>query len=131
MSLQGESMAYVLDLSEVDRSRIGEVGGKAANLGALTVIPGVRVPPGACVTTAAYRRVLAGSAELGDRIARLGDLAPDDRAAITTASAAVREAIVRLPVPGDVAAAIGALAVGDGRVAVRSSATAEDLPTAS
>ncbi|GAA4839433.1 phosphoenolpyruvate synthase [Actinomycetospora corticicola] len=124
-------MTYVLDLHEIDRSRIGEVGGKAANLGALTRIPGVRIPPGSAVTTAAFRRVLAGSPALGDRIARLGDLAPDDRAAIATASTAIREGIVRLPVPDDVAAAIAALASGDGRVAVRSSATAEDLPTAS
>ncbi|MCD2187408.1 phosphoenolpyruvate synthase [Actinomycetospora soli] len=124
-------MSYVLDLHEIDRSRAGEVGGKAVNLGELTRIPGVRVPPGSCVTTAAFRRVLAGSPHLAERIARLGDLAPDDRGAVAAASAAIREEIVRLPVPDDVATAIAALATRDGRVAVRSSATAEDLPTAS
>ncbi|WP_433798490.1 phosphoenolpyruvate synthase [Actinomycetospora sp. CA-084318] len=124
-------MTYVLDLREIDRSRTGEVGGKAVNLGELTRVPGVRVPPGSCVTTTAFRRVLAGSPDLADRIAALGDLAPDDREQIATACAAIRDAIVRLPVPDDVATALGTLATGDGRVAVRSSATAEDLPTAS
>jgi phosphoenolpyruvate synthase/pyruvate phosphate dikinase len=90
---------YVLDLRELDRSKLAVVGGKGANLGELSRIEGIRVPPGFCVTTHAFQR------------------------AVDTGT-----------MPDDVADAItGALArFGEhAAYAVRSSATAEDSPTAS
>ena len=128
------SEQYVLDLHEVDETRAGVVGGKGANLGALTRIDGVRVPAGFCVTTDAFLRVMADVPAIGDRLDRLSRVDPGDRAAIATLSADIRRAIEGVAVPGDLAAAVTA-AVGrlgeHDAYAVRSSATAEDLPTAS
>jgi pyruvate,water dikinase len=125
---------YVLDFQEIDRTRAAVVGGKGAALGELSRIEGVCVPPGFCVTTDAFRRVMAQASSLDDRLGRLSRLKPDDREAIRTLSAEVRRAVEEIAMPDDLAAAItGSLArLGEhGAYAVRSSATAEDLPTAS
>ncbi|GAB1640543.1 rifamycin-inactivating phosphotransferase [Krasilnikovia sp. MM14-A1259] len=125
---------YVRDLHEVDEAQVAVVGGKAAHLGGLSRIDGVRVPAGFCVTTAAFRRIMADARSIGDRLAELSRLDPDDRAAIRTLSAEIRRTIEGTPVPGDLAAAItGVLArLGEHTAcAVRSSATAEDMPAAS
>jgi phosphoenolpyruvate synthase/pyruvate phosphate dikinase len=124
--------AFVLDLREIERFRFAEVGGKAVNLGELSRIAGVAVPPGFCVTTHAFRRAVDGAPALDAALRRLGGLAPDDRAGIATLSAALREVVAGIPVPDDVAAVVtDALARDDTAYAVRSSATAEDLATAS
>ncbi|MBV9109329.1 MAG: phosphoenolpyruvate synthase, partial [Gemmatimonadetes bacterium] len=125
---------YVLDFQEIDRAQIEAAGGKGAHLGELSRIEGIRVPPGFCVTTDAFRRIMADAPSLGERLDRLSRLEADDREAIRTLSAEIREHIEAIAIPGDVAAAItGALArLGeDAACAVRSSATAEDLPGAS
>ncbi len=125
---------YVLDLQDVDERQIAAVGGKAAHLGGLSRIEGIRVPAGFCVTTAAFRRIMAEAPSIGDRLDRLSRLNPDDQEAIRTLSAEVRRTIGGIAIPGDLAAAITrALARlgGQAACAVRSSATAEDLPTAS
>ncbi|MFC7381957.1 rifamycin-inactivating phosphotransferase [Sphaerisporangium rhizosphaerae] len=125
---------YVVDLREVDETQVAVVGGKAAHLGALSRIEGIRVPAGFCVTTAAFRRIMAEAPSMDDRLDRLSRLKPDDREAIRTLSAEIRRIIEGTAVPGDLAAAItGALARPGERAAyaVRSSATAEDMPTAS
>ena len=46
---------YVVDFREIDRTQLGVVGGKAASLAELSRIEGIRVPPGFCVTTDAFR----------------------------------------------------------------------------
>jgi rifampicin phosphotransferase len=123
---------YVLGLHEVDESRVAVVGGKGAQLGGLGRIEGVRVPAGFCVTTEAFRRVVAPA--IDDQLDRLSRVDGDDREAIRTLSAELRRTVEGTPVPDDLAAAITrALAPFGGRAAfaVRSSATAEDLPTAS
>ncbi|MFG2050722.1 rifamycin-inactivating phosphotransferase [Micromonospora sp. NPDC048935] len=125
---------YVLDLREVDQTSVALVGGKAANLGGLSRIDGIRVPAGFCVTTAAFRRILADAPAIDDPLDRLSRLSPDDREAIGALSAEVRRSIEGTSIPGDLAAAITRpLAVLGERspYAVRSSATAEDMPTAS
>jgi len=125
---------YVSGLSEVDGTRAALVGGKGAHLGELSRIEGVRVPVGFCVTTDAFRRILAEAPSVGDRLDRLSRLDPDDREAIRALSAEIRQAVEGVGIPDDVAAAItDALArLGEqAAYAVRSSATAEDLPTAS
>ncbi|MGW6209742.1 rifamycin-inactivating phosphotransferase [Streptomyces sp. NPDC055089] len=125
---------YVWDLREADETQVAVVGGKGAHLGGLSQIEGVRVPPGFCVTTDAFRRVMAEVPSIGDRLDRLSRLNPDDRETIRTLSAQIRRTIEGIAIPGDLAAAItGQLArLGDrAACAVRSSATAEDLPTAS
>ncbi|WP_432179842.1 rifamycin-inactivating phosphotransferase [Streptomyces sp. NBC_00063] len=125
---------YVLELQDVDGTQVAVVGGKGAHLGGLSRIEGVRVPSGFCVTTDAFRRIIAEVPSIDDRLDRLSRLNPDDREAIRTLSAEIRRTIEEIAIPGDLAAAITrALALhGDqAAYAVRSSATAEDLPTAS
>ncbi|MGC9671371.1 rifamycin-inactivating phosphotransferase [Planosporangium sp. 12N6] len=124
---------YVLDLREVDQTQVGVVGGKAAHLGGLSRIDGIRVPAGFCVTTDAFRRIVA-EAPSGDRLDQLSRLNPDDREMIRTLSAEIRRTIEGIAIPGDLAAAITRALTQLGEhaaYAVRSSATAEDLPTAS
>ena len=125
---------YVLDVQEIDETRIAIVGGKGAHLGELSRIAGVRVPAGFCVTTDAFRRIVAHERSIDDRIDRLARVKPDDREAIRALSAEIRRVIEGIDIPDDLAADITrALATLGDHVAcaVRSSATAEDLPTAS
>ncbi|MEV7377670.1 rifamycin-inactivating phosphotransferase [Streptomyces lydicus] len=125
---------YVLDLQEIDETQVAVVGGKGAHLGGLSRIEGIRVPAGFCVTTDAFRRIMAEAPSIDDRLDQLSRSDPDDREAIRTLSAQIRRTIEEVAIPGDVAAAITrALAqLGEqAAYAVRSSATAEDLPTAS
>jgi rifampicin phosphotransferase len=124
----------VLGLDEVDEKQVAAVGGKGAHLGELWRIDGIRVPAGFCVTTDAFRRTMAEAPSIDDRLDQLSRLDPDDREAIRTLSAEIRRTVEETVIPDDLAAAITrALArLGEhAAYAVRSSATAEDLPTAS
>jgi rifampicin phosphotransferase len=126
--------SYVLGLREIDQTQVEVVGGKAAHLGELSRIDGIRVPAGFCVTTHAFRRIMEDAPSIDDRLDRLSRLSPDDREAIRTLSAEIRRTLEGIVIPGDLAAAITrALApLGEhAACAVRSSATAEDLPAAS
>ncbi|MFF3444406.1 rifamycin-inactivating phosphotransferase [Streptosporangium sp. NPDC002721] len=137
-------LGYVLGFEEIDSTNIADVGGKGVHLGELSRIDGVRVPDGFCVTTEAFRRIVAGAPSIDARLDLLSRVEPDDREAIRTLSAEVRRAIEEVAVPDDLVAAIGESLArlgerglgerGPGErdsYAVRSSATAEDLPTAS
>ncbi|MBV8998783.1 MAG: phosphoenolpyruvate synthase, partial [Solirubrobacterales bacterium] len=123
-----------MDFQEIDRTHVGVVGGKGAVLGELLRIEGIRVPAGFCVTTDAFQRIVAGARAIDDRLARLSRLEPEDGEAIHALSAEIRRSIEAIAIPEDVALAITrALArLGEpAACAVRSSATAEDLPSAS
>ncbi|WP_406291839.1 rifamycin-inactivating phosphotransferase [Streptomyces sp. NBC_00624] len=125
---------YVWDLQEVDETQVAVVGGKGAHLGGLSRIEGIRVPAGFCVTTDAFRRIMAEALSIDDRLDQLSRLDPDDREAVRTLSAEIRRTIEGIAIPGDLAAAITRAVTQLGEqaaYAVRSSATAEDLPTAS
>jgi phosphoenolpyruvate synthase/pyruvate phosphate dikinase len=125
---------HVLPFQRIDSTLVASVGGKAAHLAELARIDGVRVPPGFCITTSAFRRVLALAPAIEERLERLSHLSPDDRGTIAALSAEMRRAIEGLPIPDDLSAAIGRelAALGEhSACAVRSSATAEDSPTAS
>jgi pyruvate,water dikinase len=125
----------VLPLDDVAAAQIALVGGKGAQLGELTRIEGVRVPPGFCVTTAAFRRVMAAAGSIDRLLDELSLLSVDEREAIGSVSAKIGLTIEETGVPDDVAAAIvdalGRDGPHDRGYAVRSSATAEDLPEAS
>src|SRR4051794_27744785 len=126
--------SYVLQLGEIDQMQIAVVGGKGAQLGALSRIDGIRVPAGFCVTTDAYRRILAEEPAIDEQLDRLSGLHPEDREAIRVRSAEIRSVLEAIAVPDDVEVAIPEAVAGLGDAvacAVRSSATAEDLPTAS
>ena len=125
---------YVLDFQEIDPTQVGVVGGKGAHLGALSRIEGLRVPAGYCVTTDAFQRIMAEAPSIDDRLDRLSCLKPDDREAIGVLSAEIRRTLAEIAIPDDLAAAITRPLARLGEhaaYAVRSSATAEDLPTAS
>ncbi len=122
---------YVVGLEEVDKTQVALVGGKGAQLGELSRIEGVRVPAGFCVTTDAFRRIMSEAPSIDDRLSRLS---PDDREAIRTLSAESRRILEGIAIPDDLAAAITRAVARLGEqaaYAVRSSATAEDLPAAS
>src|SRR5262245_14056120 len=125
---------YVLGCQEIDQTPVAVVGGKGAHLGELSRIEGIRVPPGFCVTTDAFRRIMAEAPSIDERLDRLSRLNPDDREAIRALSVEIRRTVEGIAIPEDLAAAITrALArLGEhGAYAVRSSATAEDLPATS
>jgi rifampicin phosphotransferase len=120
--------AYVraLDAAEPD---LAEVGGKAASLIRL-VRAGIPVPEGFVIDTDAYRRFVLGSGLQNAIVRRLYALPLDDAAEVQSASVDIRRWFDAEPVPSAVAQQVkqAYAALGRGRVAVRSSATAEDLP---
>ncbi|WKZ11384.1 MAG: phosphoenolpyruvate synthase [Gammaproteobacteria bacterium] len=132
---------YVLPLGQLGMGDVDVVGGKNASLGEmlgkLTQL-GVRVPDGFATTAQAYRDFLQQDA-LGTRIAAaLRDLDVDDIGRLAATGRQIREWIIATPLPqrllGEIAAAWDTMARASGpelAVAVRSSATAEDLPDAS
>jgi rifampicin phosphotransferase len=125
---------YVLGLQEIGKTQVALVGGKGAQLGELSRIEGIRVPAGFCVTTDAFRRIMTTAPRIDDRLDRLSRLEPDDWQAIRTLSAEIRRDLEGIAIPDDLAAAITRSITrlgGHAACAVRSSATAEDLPTAS
>ncbi|MFF9896575.1 rifamycin-inactivating phosphotransferase [Streptomyces longispororuber] len=125
---------YVVDLGEVAGAHVAVVGGKAAHLGELSRIEGIRVPAGFCVTTDAFRQAVAQVPSLDEQLDELTRVDPDDREAIRTLSARLRRAVEKTAVPDGVVEAVTRALTRFGEhaaYAVRSSATAEDLPTAS
>jgi len=124
----------ILPFTAIDRDALAVAGGKAANLGEL-VRAGFPVPAGFCVTTAAYDLV-AVDAGLEPTLAALAETQPEDTARLAGLAREARSYLLDASVPGvlrqAIAEAYGELADGAPvPVAVRSSATAEDLPQAS
>ncbi len=125
---------YVLGFREIDRSQISVAGGKGAHLGELSRIDGILVPDGFCVTTDAFRWIMTESPSIDDQLDRLACLSLDDGKAIQALSAEIRTTIEGITIPDELAAAITSAVARIGEqdgYAVRSSATAEDLPRAS
>ncbi|WP_370873112.1 PEP/pyruvate-binding domain-containing protein [Arthrobacter bambusae] len=148
----GEASRFVVELRRIRASMLPEVGGKAANLGEL-IWAGLPVPPGFCLTTEAYRRALQTDASHGsagesldfpgrgpdfaafpDILRALDAVAPEHLEALAALAARARAAVLDAGIPADVEDAVRSAysALGfESAVAVRSSATAEDLPFAS
>ncbi|MFO7927138.1 phosphoenolpyruvate synthase [Natronomonas sp.] len=123
----------VLWLDEIRSGDIGSVGGKGASLGEMTAA-GLPVPPGFVVTAGTYRAFIEETGideELFDAVG----IDSDDSEALSAAEAKAKELVLETEIPEDVRedilAAYDDLDDGKAFVAVRSSATAEDLPTAS
>src|SRR5580698_7045324 len=95
---------YVLGFQEIDQTQVAVVGGKGAQLGELSRIEGINVPPGFCVTTDAFRRIIEEASSIGELLDRLSRLAPEDREAVRTLSADVRRVIEAIAVPDELAA---------------------------
>ena len=131
-------MDLILDFRKLNKSSLPLVGGKNASLGEM-INADIRVPPGFAVTTNSYS-VFMEKAGINDTIfSLLADLDPDDIDALNQVAAKVQDMIKTADIPGDVQNAITEgyaelckdCSVDGLPVAVRSSATAEDLPTAS
>jgi pyruvate,water dikinase len=133
--------ALVLDLAEVGQRDVGRVGGKNASLGEMIRAlsqAGVRVPPGFATTAAAYRAHL-DTHDLRPRIEAALARYHASAATLQETGAAIRRMLLDTDFTPELAEAIRAayrklgesLGTPDPAVAVRSSATAEDLPTAS
>ena len=131
--------AYVIPFEQLAMRDLETVGGKNASLGEMIgslAGLGVQVPGGFATTAHAYREFLAQGG-LDARIrSELGMLDVDDVARLAATGARIRQWILATPFPPALAAAVSAQlqrisAGGDLAVAVRSSATAEDLPEAS
>jgi pyruvate,water dikinase len=131
-------MNYTLDFAEVNKASLPMVGGKNASLGEM-LRAGIRVPPGFAVTTDSY---LSFITEVGikDKVFRILTKAnPDDVTSLDSVSAEVQKLINEALIPTNIEKAIreGYYSLCDKcgverlPVAIRSSATAEDLPTAS
>ncbi|HET7738843.1 MAG TPA: PEP/pyruvate-binding domain-containing protein, partial [Tepidiformaceae bacterium] len=129
MSVRTRSVVW---FEEVGRSDVALVGGKGANLGELTNA-GIPVPPGFIVTADAYFRFIrqAGLEPLIKK--ELFGLDVHDSRVLSDRAGRIRQRIIEAPMPRHIADEIVEAyhRLGSGAVAVRSSATAEDLPEAS
>jgi len=131
-------MDYILDFEELNKNSLQMVGGKNASLGEM-IRTGIHVPPGFAVTTDSYLRFITDTGIKDAIFQALSGLSVDDVEALNNASAKVQNLINNAPMPGNVREAIEEgytqlctkCVVETVPVAVRSSATAEDLPTAS
>ncbi|MEK4403971.1 phosphoenolpyruvate synthase [Sporosarcina sp. FSL K6-6792] len=125
---------YVLELREIDKMSQMVVGGKGMNLGECSRIEGTLVPEGFCVTTEAYKRVIGENEELQQLLDQLAVQKVDERKRISEISRKIRELIEGIEIEKGIEQDIDQCLLTFGlehAYAVRSSATAEDLPFAS
>ncbi|HDX9506781.1 TPA: phosphoenolpyruvate synthase [Bacillus thuringiensis] len=126
--------SFVLDFQEIEKTQLFLVGGKGLNLGELSNIQGIQVPEGFCVTTVGYEKAVEQNEELQTLLQQLTKLKMEERAQIGEISKQIRETIMAVEIPVDVVEAVAHYLSRFGNehaYAVRSSATAEDLPYAS
>lgn len=127
--------SFIKLFKDTSKADIEDVGGKGANLGEMTQI-GLPVPPGFTVTSSAFKHFLKKTQLEKEIKKELKDLDRDDSVRLTKTADKIKEAITQAKMPSDIASEIKdayrKLSKGtDAFVAVRSSATAEDLPGAS
>ncbi len=122
----------ILWFNEVSKDDVGIVGGKGANLGEMTQA-NIPVPPGFIVTASAYNDFLINSGIINEINEILKPLNANDSKQLRNIAEAIKKVILQAPMPEDLAHEIkdAYRKMGRGYVAVRSSATAEDLPEAS
>ncbi|KJD40560.1 phosphoenolpyruvate synthase [Paenibacillus polymyxa] len=126
--------SLVLDFQEMDNTQLLLVGGKGLHLGALAKMEGMQVPEGFCVTTVGYQKALEQNEMVHALLDQLTTLKVEDREQIDEVSKKIRQAIMEVAIPSDVVKAVAHYLSQFGNeyaYAVRSSATAEDLPHAS
>ncbi|MCD6297055.1 MAG: phenylphosphate synthase subunit beta [Deltaproteobacteria bacterium] len=129
---------YILWFEECNKNALPLVGGKNANLGEM-VNAGIQVPPGFAVTSNAFQQYMDKEGLWAQVMDALSDASVDDIKAVSKAGSTIRQAILSTPIPdeiqGEIITAYASLCekcdVADLPVAVRSSATAEDLDDAS
>ncbi|TDK62934.1 phosphoenolpyruvate synthase [Bacillus salipaludis] len=126
--------SLVLGFQQIEKTQLLLVGGKGLNLGELSNIQGLQVPEGFCVTTVGFQKAIEQNETYHALLNRLTMLKADDRDQIGEISKNIRQILMEVEIPSDVACAVTDYLsrYGDEHAyAVRSSATAEDLPHAS
>ncbi|MDR3540212.1 MAG: phosphoenolpyruvate synthase [Desulfosporosinus sp.] len=126
--------SFVLGFQDIDKTKLMVVGGKGANLGELSKIEGIRVPDGFCISTEAFKRIIGETTSINELLDQLSLLKVEDRDKIGELSGEIRRVIEGIAIPQDINEEITCLLSrfdDKNAYAVRSSATAEDLPTAS
>ncbi|MBZ5518887.1 phosphoenolpyruvate synthase [Bacillus sp. KS1] len=124
----------VLGIHEIEKTQPLLVGGKGLHLGELSKIQGIQVPEGFCVTTAGYQKAIEQNETLQALLDQLTMLKAENRDQIGEVSKKIRQNIMEAEIPSDVVKAVACHLSRFGEehaYAVRSSATAEDLPHAS
>jgi len=125
--------SYVLRFKDIDKTKLMVVGGKGANLGELSKIHGILVPDGFCISTEAFKRII-GEGSIKELLDKLSCLSVEDRRKISELSGEIRLRLEGTAIPQEINEEITCILSKLGEknaYAVRSSATAEDLPTAS
>lgn len=134
----GTKMKYTLNFEEISAGSLPFVGGKNANLGEM-LRAGIRVPTGFATTTDSYLCFITRAGIKDEIFEILSDVSIDDEESLDETSAKIQALIGSAPIPDDIQDAIKEgysclcekCCMETIPVAVRSSATAEDLPTAS
>jgi rifampicin phosphotransferase len=125
---------FALGFHDIDKTKVNVVGGKAANLGELTRIEGIHVPDGFCISTEAFKRIIGATPLINEMLDQLSTLRVEDRDKISKLGSELRRIIEDIAIPQDIHLAIIHFLSRHPEkqaYAVRSSATAEDLPTTS
>lgn len=126
--------SLVLGFQEINKNQLMLVGGKGLNLGILSKMDGIHVPEGFCVTTVGYQKAIAQNVTYHALLDQLTMLNAEDRGQIAEISRKIRQTVMEEEIPSDVVEAVteSLSRLGEEHAyAVRSSATAEDLPHAS
>lgn len=126
--------SLVLDFQEIDKNQLLLVGGKGLNLGELSKIPDIKVPEGFCITTVGFQKAIEQNESYHALLDQLTTLNVKDRDQISEISRKIRDIILEVVIPSEVVNAVSNYLSKFGEelaYAVRSSATAEDLPHAS
>src|SRR5215510_305769 len=132
--MHNDTNSFTVGFSEIDKTKLALVGGKGANLGELSKIEGIKVPRGFCVTTRAYKTITERAPGFDALLDQLTFLTIEDVERVREISKEIRDAIEATAIGNDVEEAVADQLVKLGvenSYAVRSSATAEDLPSAS
>ncbi|MDX1378990.1 MAG: PEP/pyruvate-binding domain-containing protein, partial [Anaerolineales bacterium] len=123
----------ILPFNKIRATDLPLVGGKGANLGEMTHA-GFPIPDGFCLTTAAFQQFINAYPNADDIYRQLDNIATNDIEAVRSVGQHIRETLLNVPIPAEIAEAVKKVWQETGTehaYAVRSSATAEDLPDAS
>lgn len=122
---------FVLGFEEINQTKLAVVGGKGANLGELSKIEGIPVPDGFCISTIAFQRIIEETPSIHELLDQLSLLKVEEWDKISELCGEIRRGIEGIAIPEDLDQEITSVLSRLGEknaYAVRSSATAEDLP---
>ncbi len=126
--------SLAVDFQEIENNQLLLVGGKGLNLGELSKIHGIQVPEGFCITTVGFQKAIEQNETYHALLDQLTMLKVEDLDQISVISSKIRQIIMEVEIPSGVVKEVThylSLFGEEHAYAVRSSATAEDLPHAS